>query len=425
MAQTDEMYGVCAGRGRRHTVRRVVSAQDGGADGRREWCLRKLAAQAHGWANGPAHDGGADTSLAERCLRKMAAQTLARWWLGWYRSTGRLYGVSLRLQAAYAPRQRLTRRGEGTGARTSSSRDNIPPFPLFYDGHDDARDQPARLRLSTLGVHSFLLPRPSSFVLITTTAIPFADRPPSMPSTTGTVLALLLAPIVGLALVALRFGRPPRTMSIKHLGRWIRVCYLRILVCRLFYAHPPTLDQIRLLDPLARVAALAEFPDSYANDGCGATYVAAVVKDDTLGAYLSGHVTAADFLAQVRVKVGEAGYLPRRQQGYRHCNSRQTHLWLFCFYPDKRKAAEKMCHFSFLADAPRAPLDCSCGKTHTEYWWLRDLGSFAEVEERVRVILAHLGQPDLVRQDLRDVWLLSLLGFLSAFLTDWTSNRVV
>lgn len=53
-----------------------MSAQDGGADGRREWCLRKLAAQAHGWANGPAHDGGADTSLAERCLRKMAAQTL-------------------------------------------------------------------------------------------------------------------------------------------------------------------------------------------------------------------------------------------------------------------------------------------------------------------------------------------------------------
>ncbi|KAJ7015822.1 hypothetical protein C8F04DRAFT_1205036 [Mycena alexandri] len=119
----------------------------------------------------------------------------------------------------------------------------------------------------------------------------------------------------------------------------------------------------------------------------------------------------------VRVKVGEAGHLTTRQRGYQRCNLGQTHFWLFCFYPKQRKAAEKMCHFLFLADAPRALLDCSCGTTHTEYWWLRDLGSFAEVEERIRDVLAHLGQPDLVRHDLRDVWLLSLLGFLSVFLS--------
>ncbi|KAJ7022171.1 hypothetical protein C8F04DRAFT_1194737 [Mycena alexandri] len=238
-----------------------------------------------------------------------------------------------------------------------------------------------------------------------------------MSCTTTTLLAPLIALVVVLALVVLRFGRPPRPTSIKRLCRWIRICDLRILTRRLFYAHPPTLDQLRPLDPLARVAAVAEFPNSYANDGYGATYVTAVVKDETLGDYHSGHITSTELLAQVRVKVGEAGHLTTRQRGYQRCNLGQTHFWLFCFYPKQHKAAEKMCHFSFLADAPRALLDCSCGTTHTEYWWLRDLGSFAEVEERIRDVLAHLGQPDLVRHDLRDVWLLSLLGFLSVFLS--------
>ncbi|KAJ7027819.1 hypothetical protein C8F04DRAFT_1189215 [Mycena alexandri] len=148
--------------------------------------------------------------------------------------------------------------------------------------------------------------------------------------------------------------------------------------------HRPSFGRRRALDPLARVAALAEFPNSYADDGYGAIYFIAVVDDHTLGNFHSGHIFTAEFLARVRVKVGEAGHLTSRQRGYRHCDVGQTHFWLFAFYPNKRKAAEKMCHYSFLADAPRAFLECSCGTTHTEYWWLKDLRSFTEVEERAR-----------------------------------------
>ncbi|KAJ7020425.1 hypothetical protein C8F04DRAFT_1196696 [Mycena alexandri] len=49
----------------------------------------------------------------------------------------------------------------------------------------------------------------------------------------------------------------------------------------------------------AHVAAVAEFPNSYANDGYGATYVTAVVKDETLRDYHSGHITSTELLAQV------------------------------------------------------------------------------------------------------------------------------
>ncbi|KAJ7027199.1 hypothetical protein C8F04DRAFT_1267342 [Mycena alexandri] len=217
---------------------------------------------------------------------------------------------------------------------------------------------------------------------------------------------------VGAVVVTIRFGRPPRTTSLKRLRRWIRICELRIIARRTYNRLPPTLAEIRALRPLFRVATIAEFPDSYANDGYGTTYFNADVADETLGAYYEGLITAAEFLAEVRVKVGETVNLPNRQQGYNGCNFRQTHFWLCCFYPKKRKAAEKMSHSLFLDDAPRARLPCSCqpGKVHAEYWWLRDLGSFSEVGGRIRDVLALLGQPDLVRHDLRDAWLMSLVA---------------
>lgn len=98
---------------------------------------------------------------------------------------------------------------------------------------------------------------------------------------------------------------------------------------------------------------MAEFPDSYANDGFGAIYVVAVVDDETLGMFISGRISATDFLLKVRVKLGETSDLPGRQVGYKKCNSGQTHFWLFCFYPDKRKASGES---SFvLSDPPTDP----------------------------------------------------------------------
>ncbi|KAJ7027830.1 hypothetical protein C8F04DRAFT_1189225 [Mycena alexandri] len=206
----------------------------------------------------------------------------------------------------------------------------------------------------------------------------------------------LLPLVLVLALVVLRFGRPT---SFEGIGYWIRVCRLRFALREVYHDAPPTLDQLRALPPLPRIAGLTEFCDSYAKDGPGALYVTAVAANCAWQNFFSGLITADEFLAELRVKVGHAHNLPVRRGKYRRCDVGQTHFWLYCFYPKKRIVAEQMCHLCFLdADTPRAILDCvGRGKKHKEYWWLRDLGGFAKVEERVRGVLALLGQPDLPR----------------------------
>ncbi|KAJ7738572.1 hypothetical protein B0H16DRAFT_1729803 [Mycena metata] len=228
--------------------------------------------------------------------------------------------------------------------------------------------------------------------------------------TTGTFLALLIALIV---LVVLRFGRPTSS-SKSGIG----------FVC----AAEGSLSAKRSLPPLARVAALAEFrdPDPYVKEGPGALYVVALAANDTVEQYRCGLITAHDFLAQLRVKVGHAHNLPVRRRRYRKCDVGQTHFWLYCFHPEKRIAAgkffylifnpfdlslEQMCHMDFLAaNAPRAILHCArgCGKHHKEYWWLKELGGFPKVEERL--FFSVCAQLLTFRsEDLDDGWLLSLV----------------
>ncbi|KAJ7016079.1 hypothetical protein C8F04DRAFT_1282791 [Mycena alexandri] len=153
--------------------------------------------------------------------------------------------------------------------------------------------------------------------------------------TTGTFLALLIALIV---LVAIRFGRPT---SFEGIGRWIRLCRLRLALREVYYQAPPTLAQLRALPPLPRVAGLTEFRDSYAKDGPGAMYVTAVAANNAWKKFCSGLLPADDFLADLRVKVGHAKKLPVRQRQYQKCDVDQRHFWLFCFYPKRRILAEQ------------------------------------------------------------------------------------
>ncbi|KAJ7163658.1 hypothetical protein C8R46DRAFT_1036421 [Mycena filopes] len=211
--------------------------------------------------------------------------------------------------------------------------------------------------------------------------------------------ALLLTAFAALAL-AVPFARPLSTAR-ERLQRVARIYRLRLAVRELFYAAAPTLPQIRALSLLGRFAALIEHPDSYALEGPGAVYVTAVVDNATLDDWLKNRIDHDQFLARFRVKVGESSDLPARQDNYRACDVGQTHFWLYAFHLDRRQAAEKMCHYSFLdAGAPRAHLDCSCGKVHQEYWWLKDLGGFGKVEERVREVCAAQGQADAEREPL-------------------------
>ncbi|KAJ7028745.1 hypothetical protein C8F04DRAFT_1265701 [Mycena alexandri] len=161
--------------------------------------------------------------------------------------------------------------------------------------------------------------------------------------TTCALLPLVLA--LALALVVLRFGRP---MSFEGIGYWIR-------------------------------------------DGPGALYVTAVAANRAWQNFLSGLITADEFLAELRVKVGHAHNLPVRRGKYRRCDVGQTHFWLYCFYPKKRINKCAIC--------------ASWTPTRLVQFWI--VSGFAKVEERVRGVLALLGQPDLPREDLdeRSWWI--------------------
>ncbi|KAF8147651.1 hypothetical protein K438DRAFT_1989559 [Mycena galopus ATCC 62051] len=207
-----------------------------------------------------------------------------------------------------------------------------------------------------------------------------------------------------LAIALFRLGRcPPGPFHPIQ----FRLCRLAVRV--LYYDGPPTLQQIRALPLLGRIAVYLEYPDSFTNEGFGPLYICAVVDDYVLGEYHSNLISRHEFRANLRVKVGNAKNLSTRQRHYRPCDVGQTHFWLFCYHPKRRIVAEKLCHLSFLALAPRAYLDCpgpECPVArHIKYWWLKDLGGFSKVLECVDGVLTALGEPGLPRTDLPQAWM--------------------
>ncbi|KAJ7742927.1 hypothetical protein DFH07DRAFT_777551 [Mycena maculata] len=206
------------------------------------------------------------------------------------------------------------------------------------------------------------------------------------------VLALVAAALVLVTLVlASRIVRAP--VPTGQLFRY----HCAHVGLRLVFTSPPTLAQIGMLPPLARMAALVEFGGRFANEGWGAVYVTAVVEDYFLGLFYSGQNDVAEFLDHIRVKVGHAADLTSRRKRYTKCNFRQTHFWLFCFRPQHRKVTERMCHVCFDMKDNRAFLHCSCHVVHGEYWWLQKVGGFGEVEACVRRVLHALGESAVPR----------------------------
>ncbi|KAJ7718761.1 hypothetical protein DFH07DRAFT_784822 [Mycena maculata] len=201
------------------------------------------------------------------------------------------------------------------------------------------------------------------------------------------VLALVLATLV----LASRIVRAPVPT-----GQLFRYHCARVGL-RLVFTSPPTLAQIGMLPPLARMAALVEFGGRFANEGWGAVYVTAVVEDYFLGLFYSGQIDVAEFLDHIRVKVGHTADLTSRRKRYTKCNFRQTHFWLFCFRPQHRKVTERMCHVCFDMKDNRVFLHCSCHVVQGEYWWLQKVGGFGEVEACVRRVLHALGESAVPR----------------------------
>ncbi|KAJ7082215.1 hypothetical protein B0H15DRAFT_803317 [Mycena belliarum] len=146
-------------------------------------------------------------------------------------------------------------------------------------------------------------------------------------------------------------------------------------------------------------------PDLYVREGLGFVYVCGRVDNTTLAAYRAGHITRAEFLDRLLIKIGHAQSLDIRQCAYEKCDDGQTHFWFFAFCPTRRIVSERLCHLRFLADgASRVIEECrGCLVRHREYWRYRDVGSFSRIEQQTRRVFASLGEPGLPRHDLADV----------------------
>ncbi|KAJ7504125.1 hypothetical protein B0H11DRAFT_2221572 [Mycena galericulata] len=173
-----------------------------------------------------------------------------------------------------------------------------------------------------------------------------------------------------------------------------------------------------ILARMHAIPALEANPNLYVREGFGAMYLCGRIDNVTRDEYRAGRITREDFLDRLYVKVGHAQVLPVRQRAYEKCDDGQTHLWILCFYPDRRivggdflilffyrprptlGSAERLCHLCFLADgAPRAIEECrGCHRHHWEYWRYRDVGPFTRIEQRRQDVLTSLGQPGLSRQ---------------------------
>ncbi|KAJ7436358.1 hypothetical protein FB451DRAFT_1193975 [Mycena latifolia] len=136
------------------------------------------------------------------------------------------------------------------------------------------------------------------------------------------------------------------------------------------------------------IPALLANPDLYVREGLGAVY--------------SGR---EDLLDRLLIKVGHTEVLSIRQHAYEECDDGQTHLWFFCWYPDRCIVGERLCHLRVLGEgAPRVIEECrGCPVHHREYWRYRDVSPFPRGEERMWSVFASLGEPGLLRYDLQDI----------------------
>ncbi|KAJ7078136.1 hypothetical protein B0H15DRAFT_954692 [Mycena belliarum] len=174
---------------------------------------------------------------------------------------------------------------------------------------------------------------------------------------------------------------------------------------RLRLATRPTLARIRSRPYSQQILDLIATPDLYVREGFGFVYVGGRVDNAILADYRAGHLTRAEFLDRLLIKIGHAQFLDVRQRAYDKCDDGQTHLWFFAFCPTRRIVSERLCHLRFLADgALRVIEECrGCLVRHREYWRYRDVGPFSRIEQQTRRIFASLGEPGLPRHDLADV----------------------
>ncbi|KAJ7026436.1 hypothetical protein C8F04DRAFT_1268076 [Mycena alexandri] len=257
-----------------------------------------------------------------------------------------------------------------------------------------------------------LLPIPRSARRLGLVGVAAAARPALLAVAAAARLALLAVAVVAAPVVAVLLVvdylllAPP--FSAREWCEYYRYAFgLRVLHLR----APPSLQQINLLPPLGRIAALAGFPSPFAREGGGLLYVLALSDDWDLGDWLDPHgMSTRQFLNKLRVKIGVALNVANRKVHYRKCDLRQTHFWVWSFPVRNRLVAERLCQTVLdVEDNSRAEFDClspRCSTTHQEFWWLEKFGGFQNIRERIRVGLTLLGER-VEQNDLEQAWLAS------------------
>ncbi|KAJ7822787.1 hypothetical protein B0H14DRAFT_2598233 [Mycena olivaceomarginata] len=101
---------------------------------------------------------------------------------------------------------------------------------------------------------------------------------------------------------------------------------------------------------------------------------------------------------EVIAKVGETCRLDGRRGEYKRCEKGgRAHIWLWAFYVQRRKFAERMIHLALRAAGyrrTRFTKRCSCGRRHCEFVKVGPNGSLEDIERIVRRSLKKIGEGD-------------------------------
>ncbi|KAJ7864270.1 hypothetical protein B0H14DRAFT_2574481 [Mycena olivaceomarginata] len=141
--------------------------------------------------------------------------------------------------------------------------------------------------------------------------------------------------------------------------------------------------------------------------GCGACFVsdserAKYLREGLGSVYFTGQ---RDNRGELIVKWGETSCLSRRQLEYKECGGAgQTQMWFVAFEVQRRLLAERVIRLGLIGQGygrVRFEEPCSCGTSHCEYHWMRLGGSLEEIETIARESLAIIGEPMVIRKNLR------------------------
>ncbi|KAJ7176586.1 hypothetical protein C8R46DRAFT_1029905 [Mycena filopes] len=128
----------------------------------------------------------------------------------------------------------------------------------------------------------------------------------------------------------------------------------------------------------------------------GYLYCTGVLDKKSAARFGAGTLSHAEFLQNLRFKLGVAKKFYRRRTDYRKCDSKgQRHFWFFRIQTRHRYLIEALMRLGFRRFADPDIQECSgCHKNHQEYFPLSSVGPFSRILARLLANLAAIGEPN-------------------------------